>query len=551
MVKENLHEKALQILAFVVMLSISAFAQGSSSISGEVLIKGQPAPNVKVSLLSIRTGQMPTIVARARTDAEGKFSFKGIAGGSYQVRPFLPGYCLENMTVPDMSIPVSIGEGDSAEGLKFRMTKGGVITGKVTDADGKPVVRERIEVRRVGPNREPTFMALMGNTTPETDDRGIYRIYGLQAGNYLVSAGSDNARGQFGWRKSYLKVYYQGKTTPQEAELVKVTEGDETTGIDIKFGEDPVTYTISGKIIGVSGEPVPGVRLMAMRKVERMTSSFAGPEMSGPDGAFSISGILPGQYTLSTIVPEGGEQYSDAVELDVSSADVSGVELRMRNGSSISGKVVIEGTTDPKVIATLLKAVVNAYSAVPSAGAPNSVRAQVDTGGSFRLTGLRPGPVRLQVYGAQTNLGQLKLRVERDGVVIDDPRRQSAEIEIKAGEHISGIRIVISYGTGAIRGKLIVVGGELPPDARLIVSLFAFEPSLGQYFPSGQSLMSTNTFFFENLVAGQYEVRVSVLQSPIVSSQRVPLMFKSEPVTVSSDKAEQVTIEVNLSSKPR
>ena len=78
--------------------------------------------------------------------------------------------------------------------LKIKMIKGGVITGKVTNSKGDPIVG--VPVRAVAlnnPSSSPTDLLGIGGA--ESDDRGIYRIYGLKPGPYVVNAGGP---GQFG-----------------------------------------------------------------------------------------------------------------------------------------------------------------------------------------------------------------------------------------------------------------------------------------------------------------------------------------------------------------
>src|SRR5207244_12335072 len=67
-----------------------------------------------------------------------------------------------------------------------------VITGRVTDAENKPVVEERVSLQSVDENGAPSRFGVFSSPNDQmyqTDDRGIYRIYGLPAGRYKVSVG--------------------------------------------------------------------------------------------------------------------------------------------------------------------------------------------------------------------------------------------------------------------------------------------------------------------------------------------------------------------------
>lgn len=544
---------ALLLLSFsVTRAQTPASPQGSGSISGEVLINGKSAPNVKLTLILIRQAEGILNLGRTTTDSEGKFQFTRVSSGRYYILPFVPGYAFEAPELSSLGLQVSLGESDVVDGVKIRLIKGGVITGKVTDVNGRPVIRERIELQRVGPNREQVMSNITTAAPRETDDRGIYRIYGLPPGNYLISTGSETNRNQSGSKKLYSRVYYNQKEGPVEANIVKVVEGEETKDVDFKFAEQPASYSISGRIISSSGQAVRGLMVIVSPAQPISLAGVGGSEISGTNGEFNISGVRPGKYVVTTANRDAIEEYSDPVEVDVSSGDVSGVELRTRKGATITGIIAIEGTSDPKLMAAVstMMLFVEPVPAVSVVGF--SSRAQPDSKGAFRLSGIRPGTVRLGIGGiAGTFPGRARPRIERDGVVIQDPYRGNSGFEVKAGEEIS-IRITIPYGTGAIQGKTVVTGGNLPQNSRVIISLMRFEPALGQFVQEGGSSVSGRGFLFESLPPGQYEVRAIVeAQNPVPSSGAVPLTFKSPSIVVTNGKTEQVTIELDFTPKPR
>ena len=87
--------------------------------------------------------------------------------------------------------PVNLHEGQQLSGLSLRLPRGGVIAGRILDEE------RRTGRGRAGPAAaiphaagERTLMpalggSLMGETT---DDRGLYQLYGLPPGEYLVAA---------------------------------------------------------------------------------------------------------------------------------------------------------------------------------------------------------------------------------------------------------------------------------------------------------------------------------------------------------------------------
>ena len=110
-----------------------------------------------------------------------------------------------------------------------------MITGKITDADGKPLIEEYVTVLPI----ETSYMTVRYEGSLRTDDRGIYRAFGLRRGKYKVFVGHDDSL-PGGTRPSYRQTFYPSVTDIAKATVIDVTEGSETTNVDIVTGR-PVT----------------------------------------------------------------------------------------------------------------------------------------------------------------------------------------------------------------------------------------------------------------------------------------------------------------------
>ena len=123
----------------------SAQAIKPDTISGRVVNEsGKPLPNAQIVLRPM--GPMNLETARALTDREGKFEVSGLKPMSYQIFAFLPGYApLPNDDLDDTQ-PGAYRAGDS---VTLVLTKGGVITGTVTNQVGEPVVGVNVRVSMV------------------------------------------------------------------------------------------------------------------------------------------------------------------------------------------------------------------------------------------------------------------------------------------------------------------------------------------------------------------------------------------------------------------
>src|SRR5262249_17819993 len=83
--------------------------------------------------------------------------------------------------------PVKLTEGQRMT-ITIRLSKSAVISGTIRDPLGRPMPNVRARVMRYVAMNGQRVLQTMGGTGGSTDDRGMYRIYGLQPGDYIVSA---------------------------------------------------------------------------------------------------------------------------------------------------------------------------------------------------------------------------------------------------------------------------------------------------------------------------------------------------------------------------
>src|SRR5262249_36273369 len=137
---------------------------------------------------------------------------------------------------------------------------------------------------------------------------------------------------------------------------------------------------------------------------------------SGPNGEFRIFGVLPGKYAIVARPDDrsGGGFISDPVFVDIGEGTVTGVEVRVRQGASISGVAGIEGTNDPKIHAKLSQVSLAAVVRSPSQELASSRGfARVNADGSFRLSGLQSGKAAITIVSDTRDLAIA--RIERNG----------------------------------------------------------------------------------------------------------------------------------------
>ncbi|MFN7927089.1 MAG: carboxypeptidase regulatory-like domain-containing protein [Blastocatellia bacterium] len=536
------------------VFSLAIWAQANAptgSISGRITVREQPLPGITVTLEAptSENSATPRKAFSTKTDSDGRYRFTGVPKGQHVVAPRAGAYVVPlGGMMMRAGKDVTIGENEQLEGVDFALTKGGVITGKVADANGRPLIQQRVNVKRVDGNARPQPFFPPAAAQYDTDDRGVFRLYGLAAGRYVVSVGEASNDGsiRIGRVGGYLPLtYYPGTRDEAEAKVVEVTEGGEATDIDIKVGKSEKTYDAKGRIVdGTTGAPLAGVRFSHGAISERGSSFGAGEERTNTQGEFLLQGLKPGQYTVTLLPEEGSDYYSDPASFAVLTADVEGLEVKAYRGATISGIVVIEGTADPAILQRVKDVQVSASPVSPSRSQmmmmPMFARPTTNADGTFQLTGLRPGKTRV---GVTPRPPLQLLRLERDGVEI------AREMELTAGESVTGVKAVLGYGGGVIHGQLDVIGGTLPPETRFIVVGSKRDgsnaPVLG---PNGNiQVDSRGRFVIEGLLPGEYELQlipVGSLGAPPPQGLRV----ERQQVVVGAGET-RVTFTLNLGEK--
>lgn len=475
------------LLFFLFACSILSFAQTRSSelqrdlrprncsISGRVTINGQPANNVQVTFFEFPTNsdQPPPIRQTAdgsisrnhfktRTDGEGKYQINNLPPGKYLV------HAASKIFVPDDANPsgnesksVTLDAGESRDNLNFSLVRGAVITGQITDAEGRPVIAQSVVLFRVATGADGRQQVQRsGGEFGErlTDDRGVYRIYGLPAGNYVVGAGGEN---NFFSITKYPPTFYPDATDEKQAKVIQVKAGDEITGINLRLGVSGKRYEAIGRVVEAeTGQPVPNIRISCEKIYDETQGNDSYGGSSGQTdrlGNFRLTGLTPGKYKTYLYAEwmETNDFYGEPTTFVISDGDISGVEIKALRGGVISGTSIIEGSADPAVKSQLAQVGIAAFTnrdeSQGQTDQPTSHhQVQLKADGSFLMTGIAPGKIRISVHSPRAL--QL-IRIERGGAEIKDG------IDLAKGEKITDLRLVFSTGSGAIRGQVQVVGG--------------------------------------------------------------------------------------------
>jgi carboxypeptidase family protein len=416
----------IRLLAYAGVLSITAAvgaqqpnrdaavrpAIGTASISGTIVTdepNGRPIRRVLVTLsgaAGVSTQRLTT------TDDNGRFAFTRLPAGNYAApRATKPGYVTVTYGQKrpgGIGTPITLAEGQHLT-LPLKMMRGAVITGTVFDQANKPAAQTTVQASLmtiVNGQRTPTQYSI-GNTSATTDDRGVYRIYGLAPGDYIVAASprfttSGETRpiteAEIRWAQqqrqmqngpttsapspvsaatppkpaqaiSYTQVYYSGTPEIANASLVTVAAGQERAGIDFAV-QFVSTAKIEGTLLDESGQPPQNAQVNIIPKLESsamindfmMMESLLFARPTVVNGKFTMTGVKPGQYTITARAAPASAGGAGArttpggrggaappmtlwamTDVTVDGNDQSGITLRLEPGMTMTGRITFDG----------------------------------------------------------------------------------------------------------------------------------------------------------------------------------------------------------------
>ncbi len=487
------------------------------AITGKVVNEsGQP---IQEALVQVSAPGSGVGVPPVRTDRDGAFRLDGLQSIPYSIAATVPGYTPQPR---ETAAPPQYRAGDS---VTIVMIKGGVITGTVTGTNGQPVVAIGVSARLVrdrnGPRRMP-----VPTREGVTDDRGVYRIYGLPAGVYIVVAdgANDHSRSGINPFSGEVPTYAPSSTRDTAAEIT-VRSGEEMSNIDIRYrGERG--RTISGTIAESSSAENGFVAVLEAVSIGQQWNAAPQPDGRG----FLFDGIEDGDYylTIMSYLKDGDRALSESKLVNVRGADVSGLEFTIQPLAYITGRIVVEDTkavectekTAPPFTEMSVsvwhkdtEAARNRGQFVWNLGVPVTPDAQ----GNFRLRQLAPSQYYFQsrVAGKTTYLKSITFGSPRPSDVT------RVWTNVKSGDRLSGLTVTLAQGAASFSGKLALAEGETTPE-KLFVFLVPVEAERAdeplRFYGAGVS--NEGKVALNNLAPGRYWV----LMQPMVEETPSPLV---------------------------
>lgn len=335
-----------------------------ATLTGKVSAADTAQPLKKAFLVLRQIGERRPQTFGATTDENGNFRFKEVDPGRYNMTVTRNGYVRQIYGQKGPNTPgtvLEVAAGQELKDLNVRLIQGGVITGRILDEDGEPLVRVGVNLLRY--NYQDGEKRLVPAANAITDDRGDFRFYNLQPRSYYMSAslrafgmgvnfelgGGSPMNGPDSPDEGYATQYYPGVLDPSQGATIAVRAGEESRA-DMTLL--PVhTYRVRGKLVDSQTGAGAKQAMIYLYPRAQNVMRFGGGNNAflrgEQDGEFELHGVVPGAYTLNAFIFDEDNPRSATLDLEVGESNVDGIALVAVKGKDLTGTLRVEGASDP------------------------------------------------------------------------------------------------------------------------------------------------------------------------------------------------------------
>jgi hypothetical protein len=517
---------------------------GTAIVTGSVTIaaSGQPARGARVTVSADDNGVSRT----TETDGLGRFAFMALPAGRYSLRASKPGHVSASygQTRPGgPGTPIQLADGQRFD-ARLQIYKGGVLTGTILDEHGEAVPNTQVRVLRYVQRR------LQATGTGSTDDRGIYRVFNLQPGDYVVcatprntaphtdlararvdidalrqrvltvartdeaaarelAAHADSLEAQAPEEEQatgYAPVYYPGTTSPAEAGTIALGAGEEKPGVDFQLQRVPVAR-VEGLVVNPTGQPLQNIQVSLVSAAGSLPGIDNNGTRAGAEGRFQLSNVAPGQYTLiaqATQNPGGRDIMLSKLQGGPPARPVAPAAAPLRFWAMTA--VSVDGRNLSNIVLTLQPGMTVAGRVMfegttqqPPADFSrvrvNLMPVDISTGVARAFSSSASGRVdqsgRFTIAGVLP--GKYRLTASNggtgwflEGSTIDGQNTLDFPAEVKPGQNVTGAVVTFTDRQAELSGTLTNERGQPAPDYTIVVY-----PSDSRYWVSNSMRIRT------------------------------------------------------------
>jgi hypothetical protein len=467
------------------------------------------------------------------TDNSGRFRLTGVSSGEYSIAATRDGYLAPSSALgfygseKAITAPFRVTPGESTPQISLSMAPAGTISGLVRKVNGEPIVKASISAFRISYNREGRAQ-LTPVVSKQTDDRGVFRLFGLAPGDYIVGATPPATLSAPSDNEDYAPTWFPKTVDPSIAQKLSVKAAEDVLAVDIEL-QTVHTVHISGRVdtsyLRPLNPPVNEFKLLPRDPKLFVDSwqSFPNVAKDRSDGRFEIRGVRPGSYDLATTLVDIGSRISfpGIVRVEVGNDGIDNVNLPVVPGVDVAARIVYTGGRPPldsasvqlamralgnyaSIVRNIMKEVPEKSTIVHWNGESQDVLlingptySQSDKSGTYRFPGVPAGRYTFDVAGLPT------------GAAIADIRDQGISIFESGLELGSGspgeIEVVVDLSGATAEGTVINARQETVPYSRVV--LIPQESRRANVALYRSALAdSAGHFKLRGIVPGQYKI---------------------------------------------
>ncbi|HLQ78548.1 MAG TPA: M56 family metallopeptidase, partial [Terriglobia bacterium] len=434
------------------------------------------------------------------SDSQGRFTLSDLEAGNYRLSIAANGFVRQEYgqrVFPGQGIPIVLTTGQSLKDVSIPMIPAGNVTGRIQDANGRPAVGASVQLLHAVFNSagQKSFQSVGSG---KTDDRGEYRIYWVTPGRYYVAAGSSpssyggaivhyettSSTGPITFASNtgsspnevagerYPMIFYPGASDVTAGSVIEVPSGADLSGVDFLLPR-PQPFRVRGRLVDAnSGQPPSSATVFFIpRTLTGLSAATVTARYDSAAGTFEVPSVAPGEYVVQAMAGGGGGRgaasatgagASAQAAVSVVNSDIDGIQLTLSAGTSINGRLTIEGIGVlplPVVNTTRiqLKPSINGVLTTASLGLPPTPNPD----GTFVFPAVRTGEYRfglllwpVDYYVKEARFNQID--------ILNNPMQFS---ESSAGT----MEITLSPKTGRLEGTVNNARRQPAPGVRVVL----------------------------------------------------------------------------------